>query len=204
MNNLVESIDQTSQTDVIYTDFNKVFDSVPHHLLIHKLKSYNCSNKLQTLIANYLSNRKLKITLKNEESYMFTTKSGVPQGSILGPLLFLLYINDITCNINCKALLFADDLKLYKEINSLNDALNLQDNLNKLANWCYNWKLSLNMEKCFSMTISRKNQINNIDFIYNLNGSSLKKVNQINDLGVIFQSNLKFTTHICDIKKKGP
>ena len=107
------------------------------------------------------------MTIQGSYSYPFNALSGVPQGSILGPLLFIIYINDLPNQFTCQTLLFADDLKIFTEINSIDDCSILQDDLNVLDNWCKLWQLRLNPEKCQVFTCTRKK--NKISFNYKLN-----------------------------------
>ena len=130
-----EALDDNSQVDVIYTDFNKAFDQIDHYVLLAKLGSFGLSNSLLQLFKSYLLDRKLFVKYKNFVSDGFCPTSGVPQGSNLGPLLFLLYVNDIVDLLTCQKLLFADDLKLFLTVNTIQDCQLLQDNLHLLSAW---------------------------------------------------------------------
>lgn len=126
-----------------------------------------------------------------------TATSGVPQGSVLGPLLFIIFINDISYELKNSTLLYADDCKLYSAINNLDDCLNLQKDLQQINTWCDKNKLHLNINKCKYMTFTRK--LNPIEFTYVLNDVHLARCTQFKDLGVIFDSKLTFCHHINDI-----
>lgn len=200
-NYISESLSLKQQVDSIYTDFSKAFDKVRHHILISKLRLLGIKGSLLTWIISYLSNRVLSVRINFIESYVFEATSGVPQGSHLGPIFFLIFINDIV-NIfkDVQVLLFADDLKLFKRIRNIYDCLILQANLDEFFKWCEQNTLFLNIEKCQVIRFSRTHS--HILHEYNLNNVKLTPVSQIRDLGVIFDSNLTFTAHIDDITNK--
>ena len=128
--------------------------------------------------------------------------SGVPQGSILGPTLFIMYINDVLSSIQySELLLFADDAKLFRKISSIDDCLLLQHDINNFYSWCNTWCMQLNIEKCFTMNFSLKRKYN-IEFDYSINNNNLDHVNEIKDLGVYFKPNLNFSFHISKIVPK--
>ena len=187
--------------DCIYTDFSKAFDVVNHNLLISKLKLYGINGMLLKWFANYLTNRAQYVKYRNFISDKITVMSGVPQGSHLGPLLFIIFINDITdVLLNVEYLMFADDLKIFKAINSSVDISDLQNSLNLLITWCTNNKLILNFKKCKTITFTRSKSITRN--IYKINDIDLENVTQIRDLGVIFDSEMSFTPHIDYIANK--
>lgn len=194
---LSERIDASSQVDVVYTDFSKAFDRLDHSLLCTKLERFGFTPNLVGFFANYLHNRKMRVKYRGFESVPFIATSGVPQGSILGPLLFLMFIDDITYNLNCQCLMYADDLKLFKEIRSVEDCADLQENLNLLHSWCLNNKLLLNISKCCVVSYSRKRLPLFHD--YTLDNQVLLRLSHFTDLGVTFDSGLKFDEHICNI-----
>ena len=109
-----ECLNKVFQTDVIYLDFSKAFDSVPHSLLIHKLKTFGFNGDLLNWLKTYLTGRKQQVVIEGAKSSWLSVTSGVPQGSILGPLLFLLYMNDMPDVVSfCSISLFADDAKCF-------------------------------------------------------------------------------------------
>lgn len=145
---IVDAFASSSQVDFIYTHFSKAFDKVNHTLLLSKLHTIGICGSVLSWISSYvLSNRTQIVKYKNFISNPFNVPSGVPQRSHLGPLLFLLFINDINFS-NSRKLLFADDLKLFRIFNSSYDLSLLQIDLNILSNWCTVNKLPLNVEKC--------------------------------------------------------
>ena len=137
------------QTDVLYLDFRKAFDSVAHNELLFKLWNFGITDSLWSWIKAYLSNRHQCVSVGQSVSSTIPVISGVPQGSILGPLLFLIFINDLP-DVHEKSmmLLFADDAKCVMPISSWRDCTLLQNDLTMLSEWCTTWSMSLNEEKC--------------------------------------------------------
>ena len=133
-----------------YIDFSKAFDSVSHPKLITKLKSFGIGGRLLSWISDYLANRTQAVKIGNCLSPESPVISGVPQGSIRGPVLFLLFINDIVDEFGSflQVKLFADDVKIYVVINDVPDTILLQDGLNKLHAWSVKWQLNLAANKC--------------------------------------------------------
>lgn len=199
--NLSNCLDGNGQIDCIYTDFSKAFDKVNHSILIDKLNSFNISKRLQHWLSSYLVDRLQFVRFIGYKSNPITPSSGVPQGSILGPLLFLLFINDISKKLKCKHLLYADDLKIFKSIHSIQDCIDLQEDLTHLQRWCDHNCLHLNLRKCMVITYSRK-KINKILFDYSIDTIYLMRVESIKDLGVTFDSKLKFDIHVDTICRK--
>lgn len=138
--------------------------------------------------------------VNNFSSHLADVTSGVPQGSVLGPLLFLIYINDLPLNISSRIRLFADDCIIYRTITSLNDHLSLQNDLNIIYNWCNTWQMSLNLSKCKVMSFSRKHD--NSDFLYSINHSAVSQAASYKYLGVHLTPNLSWSTHISAICAK--
>jgi ribonuclease P/MRP protein subunit RPP40 len=124
----------------------------------------------------------------------FRQDSGVPQGSVLGPLFFNIYINDIVESLDLPCLLFADDMKVYSLIGCYDDALRLQDGIDDIVRWCVDNNLHLNCAKCKVVSFTKKTKP--LLFNYNINGRILSRSNLVRDLGVIFDSRLSFTDHI--------
>ena len=154
---LIDSVDKNLQVDVIYTDFSKAFDKVDHGILVRKLLSFGISDILLDWCKSYLSNRNGRVVIHGESSEPFSATSGVPQGSNLGPLFFVLFINDIADIFkNCQIYLFADDLKIAKIITQESDVVALQGNLDELVKWCDLNRMVLNPSKCSFIRFSRK------------------------------------------------
>ena len=148
---------------------------------------------------NYLHNRSQSVIIEGKVSPPFPVKFGVPQGSILGPLLFLLYINDICEVCSSSISLYADDAKLYRRITTINDALILQSVLDALFAWSQLWKLNFNIKKCLQLSICRSLKVN---YVYLLDHNVLERVESINDLGVTVSSNLLWSKNIKSISAK--
>ena len=186
-----------SQVDVIYTDFQKAFDEVDHEILLRKLDSLGYSEALLELFKSYLKDRRQYVVYKGKSSDFFGCPSGVPQGSNLGPYLFMLYISDIHSAINnSSCLLYADDLKLYREIKDERDQHLLQKDLDQIAEWSDMNKLPLNINKCGKMTFTHKSKTHLIMTEYNIKQIKLKSYEKVKDLGVILDSKLYFKEQI--------
>ena len=184
-----------SQVDVIYTDFQKAFDKVDHDILFSKLDTAGYSEALLELFKSYLQDRKQYVVCKGRVSNLYECPSGVPQGSNLGPYLFLLYISDIQENLcHSKCLLYADDLKMYREINNERDQQLLQQDLNELAKWGDENRLPLNINKCSKVTFTRRPSP--ISTTYSIRGEVLHSQEKVKDLGVILRSDLNFTDQV--------
>lgn len=191
----LNALEKRSQVEVVYTDFSKAFDKLCHSILLSKLKKFGFHSKFLEWIKSYLSDRICKVQIENYESRPYFQTSGVPQGSILGPLLFNLFVNDISfCFIRSKFLLYADDLKVFLKIDSVSDAADLQHDLNNLNAWCSLNSLHLNIGKC--LHISFHKSLNPTIFVFNINGINLQKVSTKLDLGVLFDSAMSFVPHV--------
>ncbi|MGE5822757.1 MAG: reverse transcriptase domain-containing protein [Nitrososphaerota archaeon] len=184
-------VDQGYPIDVIYLDFQKAFDKVPHKRLMKKVEAFGITGIAYKWIENWLSDRKQRVVLSGNGSEWINVKSGVPQGSVLGPILFLIYINDIDESVSSKILKFADDTKLIGVVSNKNEVDRLQNDLKNLCEWSNEWLMLFNIEKCKVMHIG----YNNGNAKYEMNGMTLEEVNEERDLGVIIQSDLK-----CDIQ----
>jgi len=196
-----EAIDRGEEVDVIYTDFEKAFDRVPHNKLIQKLIGYGVNVNLIEWIMDFLRDRTSCVRVNGSLSDYFNVTSGVPQGSVLGPLLFIIYVNDmfqiLDGNDSLGLFLYADDAKLFKCVVSNDDREMLQICLNALVNWCDEWDIKLNVDKCVSMRYGGKSNVN-VDWYYKIGTYDLNYNDKIKDLGVIFDCSLKFNFHIQD------
>ena len=195
---LIDVLDEWSRelecanpVDVIYLDFRKAFDSVPHQRLLSKLRSCGVSGKLLAWIECFLTRRKQRVIIDGTESDWANVTSGVPQGSVLGPLLFLIYVNDIPDAVQCTVKLFADDTKLYSRVRSPADAALLQADLQALARWSDTWLMPFNQGKCTVLHIGRRNH----HFTYMLGDTPLASTQLEKDLGINVDAELKFREH---------
>ncbi|CAH1975592.1 unnamed protein product, partial [Acanthoscelides obtectus] len=191
---IAENIDRGLQTDVVYTDFSKAFDRVDHRMLLHKLKSHGLSDPLIQLFKSYLTGRNQFVMFNGIRSSKYVANSGVPQGSNLGPLLFVIFVNDIVNAVGENCLLYADDLKMFCRVVDESDCDQLLENLVRLDAWCSQNNLSLNINKCYVMSYTLKK--NPLLFDYTLSGSSIQRTSTLCDLGVTFDSQLTFVKHI--------
>ena len=191
---LAEVIDNSCQVDVVFTDFSKAFDKIDHRIILAKLRAFGLSDDFVSFFQSYLMQRTQYVTYNGFKSSSFGAPSGVPQGSNLGPLLFLIFINDIAEVIDIKFQIFANDLKLYMPIEGLGDCERLQNALNQVQNWCAKNRLLLNASKCSVMTVSKK--VSSVTYNYSIDNSLLVRVENTRDLGVSFDSKLSFNAHI--------
>lgn len=193
-------MDDGYQVDAVYTDFSKAFDKVHHPTLVYKLQIISVHGRLLRLLDSYLYNRKQCVRINNCTSEYVSVSSGVPQGPHLGPFLFSLSINDISsCFQNSGFSLYADDLKLSIRVASLNDCFLLQEDINRMFNYCCINKLVINFEK-WEITFSRSKTI--VNFVYGLDSNIIKQVVTIKDLGIVLDSKLSFDVHVVYIVKK--
>ena len=197
----IESIVNGQVVDTIYLDFAKAFDTVPHCRLLGKLASYGIKGKILNWIKSFLSGRTQIVKVNGENSTPVSVKSGIPQGSVLGPILFVIYINDLPEVISSQIYLYADDTKLLREITSIEDSLKLQSDLTLLKDWSENWLLRFNPDKCKVLTLGKFQNIRHTHR-YSLCGKELEHVFEEKDLGVTVDSDLKFEEHISTVVKK--
>ena len=197
LNDWTQTIEDKCSTDCLYMDYQKAFDTVPHKRLLSKLKSYNINKEILDWISVYLNNRLQFVEVNGKRSKWLQVTSGIPQGSVLGPLLFLIYINDLPEKIDSTVYMYADDTKLYREIKCIDDNKKLQEDLNELKKWSDLWLLKFHPDKCFRITIGKKKEY---EFEYYITVENklheMSKVDEIRDIGVIIDSELKFEKHI--------
>ena len=203
INDWMFDLDNDMSVDAAYMDFRKAFDTVPHQRLIKKLQSYKIGGPILNWIVSFLTNRSQFVKINNSVSDNLNVTSGVPQGSVLGPTLFIYFINDlpnVVTNNNVK--IFADDTKVYKSINDSEDNKCLQSAIDEMFLWTQNWLLKFNKEKCKILHLGRNNPrykycIGTDDDKIVLETTDLEK-----DLGVHIDPNLDFKNHIKTIVRK--
>ncbi len=200
IDDLASTIDATKQTDLILLDFSKAFDRVPHQRLLRKLAHYGVTGKPLAWIESFLMNRSQEVVVEGERSEKGAVTSGVPQGSVLGPTLFLVYINDLSADISSNVRLFADDTIVYRPITTPADTDLLQSDIDKLGSWEKTWQMGFNVEKCNSLTVTLRKKP--IVQHYVLNNKSLERVSSAKYLGVTLTSNLNWAKHVKAITAK--
>ena len=192
--------------DCIYCDFLKAFDTVPHKRLILKISSYGITGNVLGWLSNFLQNRTQRVCVNGMWSRKVKVLSGVPQGSVLGPLLFVIYINDLPDVIKSQIYLFADDTKIFRRIDSGVDSAILQNDLISMCNWSNKWKLKFHPKKCKVMCFGKYQGSNQTYYMVNQAGEREHLETADNqcekDLGVIFDSKLSFDQHIASCVAK--
>ncbi|BHF66445.1 hypothetical protein SprV_0200946200 [Sparganum proliferum] len=183
------AVDRGDMVHVIYIDFKKAFDSVPHHRLLYKLSRAGVRGKLLMWIRSFLIGRSQAVHVSDQQSAEVAVRSGVPQGSVLGPTLFLVYVNDCANELNCDVAMFADDIKIWSTIRSEVDEARLQTNLDHLEQWSKDWLLPFSVNKCNFLRVGRTSSPNHT--VYRLTGKPLQEVDAQKDLGVWITTSLK-------------
>ena len=200
VNDLALSLNAGEHIDFILFDFSKVFDKVSHKCLLYKLSYYGINGELFDWISDFLTNRHQEVILNNIHSDPCKVLSGVPQGSVLGPLLFLLFINDLPDNISSSIRLYADDVIIYRSIYSNEDVIHLQMDLDTLSKWALDWHMTFNLGKCEHLVIT--NIHSPLCSEYKINDHSICKVSNAKYLGVTINHYLSWANHIGTISRK--
>ena len=194
-------LEHRHSTHVLFLDFAKAFDSVPHLRLLLKLESLGIHGQVLQWIRAFLSDRLQRVVIGGSCSSWRSVYSGVPQGSVLDPLLFLLYVDDLyTCVTHSSVKLFADDVVLYTDINSVSDCSLLQRDLACIIEWSQRWQLRLNPEKCVALCLSNKRVPPSYD--YSIDSHSISWKASVRYLGIVINSKLTWTDHCKSITKK--
>ena len=202
---ILSAFDDCHEVRGVFLDISKAFDRVWHEGLLFKLQQYGMSGELITLIKDFLSCRKQRVVLNGQHSSWADVKAGVLQGSILGPLIFLIYINDLPNGLNSNVKLFADDTSLFSVVHNINDSANLlNSDLSKINEWALQWKMSFNpdpikqaQEIIFSRKTSKRNHLGLM-----LNNNIVNLTTNHKHLGMIFDSKLSFDEHLQSALKK--
>ena len=186
-----------SQIDMVILDFSKAFDTVPHTRLLHKLTCYGIVGSLYKWLGDFLTNRNMQVVVDGESSDSVYVESGVPQGTVLGPILFLCHINDLPDSVQSTVRLFADDCLMYRPISNQRDHMQLQEDLRSLESWAATWGMRFNAKKCYVMSMNCKSS-----HFYQLGNHILRQVKEYPYLGVLLSDNLQFDTHILTFARK--
>ena len=190
------SIDKNVPVDAAYLDFRKAFDSVPHKRLISKLYGYGVRGSVLAWVTDFLTNRSQYVNVNNSCSDKVPVTSGVPQGSVLGPSLFVYYINDLPDVSTTPLKIFADDTKVYTPIQSNADHVNLQNSINQLVQWSEKWMIRFNSEKCKILHLGKNNPKHKYVIKEGDKLSTLEETTCEKDLGVNIDPDLNFNNHI--------
>ena len=204
-NEIYENFEQYAETRALFLDISKAFDKVWHKGLLFKLKCNGIDGKLLNFYANFLTNRQQRVVLNGQTSEWEKLYSGVPQGSVLGPLFFLIYINDLTENINSQMKLFADDSSLFAKVTDIHTTQeNLESDLNTISNWAHQWKMQFNpditkqaIEVIFSW---KKNKPIHPPILFN--NIAVSRETSTKHLGIILDDHLTFKRHVEEKIKK--
>ena len=202
VDDISKALKDKKQVDCILLDFAKAFDKVSHKKLIAKLKFNGVDGPTLLWIEDFLRSRTQVVVVDGEESGVAPVTSGVPQGTVLGPALFLVYINDLPDGLTCTPRLFADDCLMYRVINSDADTEAIQTDLLTLEAWEQKWDMEFAEDKCKVLTITLKHKRNIIIRNYQIHNYVLKRVDSADYLGVKLDSKLNFNAHIGSICKK--
>jgi len=194
VNNITKALDTGLQTDIIILDLSKAFDKVPHHHLCNRLSFYGIRGNILAWIQNFLTNRHQQVILEVSFSESQAVKSGVPQGAILAPLLFL------PLSINANIGLYADDTILYSIIHSVSECQALQNDLNSLSQWATQTDTYFNPDKSVCMHITRKH--NPELYNYTIDNTTIQHVSSTKYLGITISNDLTWSTHLNKITSK--
>ena len=204
-NDWLQHLEKGREVGFVFFDFKKAFDSVPHIPLISKLQQLNLDPNIVSWVKNYLSDRSQRVVVNGAASEYLPVASGVPQGSVLGPLLFLIYINGLTgldLSEGSSLVLYADDILLYRSITSAADFVALQSDVSAIQTWATSNFMLFNESKCKVMHVSRKRSPLSPIIPITLNGSVLETVDTFKYLGLLISSDLSWTNHIENICSK--
>ncbi len=206
--NLLESsydwtlaLDSRKPVDIVYIDFSRAFDSVVHSKLLYKLNSIGITDKLLSWISSFLSDRTQCTVVEGYRSSITKVISGVVQGSCIGPVLFVIFVNDVTGIFDHSSMcsMYADDIKIYTVLNIDLHTFDLSHDLARLNQWANLWQLKINPSKCQTLHLGLKNPA----LVYDIGDTGIESAAEVKDLGVTIDSKLKYITHIHTVVAKG-
>jgi ribonuclease P/MRP protein subunit RPP40 len=196
--NVTKELDIGNAVDITYIDFQKAFDKVPHQALLLKLNNIGLNNQVVRWVDNWLKGRMQRVQIKGTYSQWAEVKSGVPQGSVLGPILFIIFINDISLDVSGEVSCFADDLKIMGIVNTEEQIKKFQFDLDKISDWAHKWGMSFNINKCQVLHMGNKNK----NFTYKLQGVDVVNAIDVGDLGVLVTKEFKMGTQCAAASNK--
>ena len=207
MDSWTDILEDGGSIDVIYMDYQKAFDSVPHRRLIQKIKALGVDGKVLEWIKDFLSGRSQKVIINATQSHRAEVTSGIPQGSVLGPILFVMFINDLPHVVKSEVKMFADDTKLYGRSDNDQGIIDIQDDLDQLQAWSDRWLLRFHPQKCAVMKLGNKKSTATYSMpIKSEYGSkqrlTLSETTSEKDLGVWVDNTLYFRNHVAQITGK--
>eukprot|EP00112_Aurelia_sp_Birch-Aquarium-sp1_P026644 Seg96.8 transcript_id=Seg96.8/GoldUCD/mRNA.D3Y31 product="putative RNA-directed DNA polymerase from transposon BS" protein_id=Seg96.8/GoldUCD/D3Y31 len=197
----IEAIDEGNSVHVICADLRKAFDKVPHKRLLEKCRSYGFTEQIMSWLDKFLAGRKQRVLLNGVSSQWEDFKFGIPQGSVLGPLLFLIFINDLPEAVQSTIYLFADDSKIWRTIKDKEDSEILQQDLDKMQKWSEKWLMQYHPDKLKGLCLNNKETVSKRE--YTVGDVIIKKVTAEKNLGVTVDKDLKFKEHIESKISKG-
>lgn len=198
LEDVTKLLDEKKEVDVIYLDYAKAFDKVPHKRLGDKVRALGIDGDIAKWIQEWLSDRRQRVVLNGHTSDWASVSSGVPQGSILGPTLFLVFINDLDDDMLSKVLKFADDTKIYGDASDVNGRDKIQHDLDVAMLWSEKWLMQYNVDKCKTLHAGHKN----IEHRYKMGGVELASVDEEKDLGVVVHRSLSSSKQCAEAAKK--
>ena len=193
VNDFARGLDDGKQTDAVSLDFSKAFDKVSHRHLFIKLSYYGIRGSTLSWIQDFLTNRSQQVILDGCLSDSQAVTSGVPHGTVFGPLLFLCFVNNIPGIVSSTVCLYADDIVLYRVVNSTEDCDRLQHDLNILHKWATTWRISFNVTKCYYVRFTNKQHI--IHYTYHIHNHELEERNVMKYLGILIDNKLTWSAH---------
>ena len=200
---VLKALEEGFNIDTIYTDFSKAFDKCDFGILLHKIKKLGIKGKLGRWIQSFLNQRQQKVMVNKMKSTGTPLKSGIPQGSVLGPILFLIYISDIGKDLLASTLVYVDDAKVKQKIKTENDVENLQNELIKLDNWCSTNNMVFNKKKFQVIRYGQDESLkSNTTYFSGNYDETIERFESLRDLGVQLSEDGTFSQHIENVCKK--